>query len=73
MQKVGILGSAVVGKTLAQGFKAHGYEVRIGSRSPAKLASFTKSSGVPRARWKRSRVGATSWSWRCRGLVRKRP
>jgi predicted dinucleotide-binding enzyme len=47
MQKVGILGSAVVGQTLAQGFKTHGYEVRIGSRTPAKLASFTESSGVP--------------------------
>lgn len=47
MQRVGILGSAVVGRTLAQGFKAHGYEVRIGSRTPAKLASFTESSGVP--------------------------
>lgn len=47
MEKVGILGSAVVGQTLAQGFKAHGYQVRIGSRSPAKLASFTESSGIP--------------------------
>ena len=47
MQKVGILGSAVVGQSLAQGFKTHGYEVRIGSRTPAKLASFTESSGVP--------------------------
>lgn len=47
MQRVGILGSAIVGQTLAQGFKAHGYEVRIGSRTPAKLASFTQSSGVP--------------------------
>ena len=55
MEKVGILGSAVVGQTLAQGFKAHGYR------------EFSQ------ARWKRSRVGATSWSWRCRGLVRKRP
>ncbi len=47
MRKVGILGSAVVGQTLAQGFKGHGYEVRIGSRTPAKLASFTESSGIP--------------------------
>lgn len=47
MRRVGILGSAVVGQTLAQGFKAHGYEVRIGSRSPAKLTSFTESSGIP--------------------------
>ena len=46
MKKIGILGSAVVGQTLAQGFKQHGYEVRIGSRSPAKLASFTDSSGI---------------------------
>jgi predicted dinucleotide-binding enzyme len=47
MTKVGILGSAVVGQTLAQGFKQHGYEVRIGSRSPAKLGEFTDSSGIP--------------------------
>jgi predicted dinucleotide-binding enzyme len=47
MKKVGILGSAVVGQTLAQGFQQHGYEVRIGSRSPAKLAAFTESSGIP--------------------------
>ena len=47
MRKVGILGSAVVGQTLAQGFKQHGYEARIGSRSPAKLAEFTASSGIP--------------------------
>jgi 8-hydroxy-5-deazaflavin:NADPH oxidoreductase len=46
MQNIGILGSAVVGQTLAQGFKANGYGVRIGSRSPAKLASFTASSGI---------------------------
>ena len=46
MKKIGLLGSAVVGQTLAQGFKQHGYEVRIGSRSPAKLASFTESSGI---------------------------
>ncbi len=47
MKKIGILGSAVVGQTLAQGFKQHGYEVRIGSRTPVKLASFTESSGIP--------------------------
>ena len=47
MTKVGILGSGVVGQTLAQGFKQHAYEVRIGSRTPAKLASFTESSGIP--------------------------
>ena len=46
MKKIGILGSAVVGQTLAQGFQQHGYEVRIGSRTPAKLADFTRSSGI---------------------------
>ena len=30
MHNVGILGSAVVGQTLARGFKTHGHDVRIG-------------------------------------------
>jgi len=46
MKRIGILGSASVGQTLAQGFKNHGYEVRIGSRTPSKLASFTASSAI---------------------------
>jgi predicted dinucleotide-binding enzyme len=46
MQKVGVLGSAVVGKTLARGFKVHGYDVRIGSRTPTKLAEFSSSAGI---------------------------
>lgn len=45
-QRVGILGSGEVGQTLAAGFKAHGYEARIGSRTPAKLAEFSASSGI---------------------------
>ena len=45
-QKVGVIGSAVVGQTLAKGFKKHGYEVRIGSRTPEKLADFTASTGI---------------------------
>jgi predicted dinucleotide-binding enzyme len=47
MQKIGVLGSAVVGQTLARGFKAHGYAVRIGSRDPAKLTEFASSTGIP--------------------------
>jgi predicted dinucleotide-binding enzyme len=47
MRKVGVLGSGVVGQTLAGGFKRHGYEVRIGSRTPAKLERFSQTSGVP--------------------------
>lgn len=46
MTKVGVLGSAIVGQTLAKGFKANGYEVRIGSRTPEKLESFAASSGI---------------------------
>jgi hypothetical protein len=46
MKRIGILGSAVVGRTLAAGFKKHGYEVRIGSREPSKLAEFASSLGI---------------------------
>jgi len=44
--KIGVLGSAVVGQTLAGGLKKHGYDVRIGSRSPQKLADFSAKSGI---------------------------
>jgi predicted dinucleotide-binding enzyme len=47
MQNVGVIGSGAVGKTLARGFKAHGYGVRIGSRTPDKLAEFSTSSEIP--------------------------
>ena len=47
MQKIGVIGSATVGQTLAAGFKKHGYDVKIGSRTPAKLNDFSKSSGIP--------------------------
>jgi len=46
MKQIGILGSGTVGQTLAEGFKTHGYAVKIGSRSPDKLAEFSKSSGI---------------------------
>jgi predicted dinucleotide-binding enzyme len=46
MQKIGVIGSGAVGQTLAQGFKKHGFEVRIASRTPAKLAEFSSSSGI---------------------------
>jgi predicted dinucleotide-binding enzyme len=46
MKNIGILGSAIVGQTLAQGFKSHQYEVRIGSRTPAKLSEFSARSGI---------------------------
>src|SRR5689334_17253758 len=46
MSKIGVIGSASVGQTLAQGFRKHGYDVRIGSRTPAKLADFSSTSGI---------------------------
>jgi predicted dinucleotide-binding enzyme len=47
MEKIGIIGSGQVGQTLASGFKTHGYDVRIASRTPAKLAEFSSSAGIP--------------------------
>jgi|SRR3989344_194352 len=38
--KIGILGSGIVGKTLATGFAKHGYEVMIGTRDKSKLKEF---------------------------------
>jgi 8-hydroxy-5-deazaflavin:NADPH oxidoreductase len=44
--KFGVLGSGPVGQVLARGLKVKGYEVKIGSRSPQKLAEFCKGSGI---------------------------
>ena len=45
--KIGILGSGDVGKSLARAFTATGNEVKIGSRSPEKLAEFaSKNKGI---------------------------
>lgn len=46
MTRFGVLGSGAVGQTLAKGLKAHGYEVRIGTRNPEKLAEFSREHGV---------------------------
>jgi predicted dinucleotide-binding enzyme len=35
-KKVGIIGSGIVGQTLANGFIAHGYDVTIGTNTPGK-------------------------------------
>ena len=42
--KVGVLGSGDVAKTLAGGFLKHGHAVKVGSRSPAKLADWAEQS-----------------------------
>ena len=47
MARFGVLGSAIVGQTLARGLAGHGYDIRIGSRSPEKLAEFSSTTDVP--------------------------
>lgn len=47
--RIGVLGSGAVGTTLAGGFAAHGHEVMIGSRDPAKLADFIRQNRGVRA------------------------
>jgi predicted dinucleotide-binding enzyme len=45
--KVGVIGSGIVGQTLAEGFLHHGHEVMVGTRDAAKLAEWGKAhSGV---------------------------
>jgi predicted dinucleotide-binding enzyme len=44
--KIGVIGSGVVGQTLADGFLKHGHEVMRGSRDPAKLAAWKAGSGA---------------------------
>jgi len=46
--KIGVLGSGVVGETLASGFLKKGHEVMRGSREPGKLAAW-KEQGGPKA------------------------
>jgi predicted dinucleotide-binding enzyme len=43
--KIGILGSGVVGQTLASGFIKHGNEVKIGTGNPGKLSNWLKNAG----------------------------
>ena len=44
--KIGILGSGVVGETLASGFLKYGHEVMRGSREPQKLGDWKAAAGA---------------------------
>jgi hypothetical protein len=45
-RKIGIIGSGIVGQTLANGFVTHGYDVMIGTNTPAKRAELeTRTHG----------------------------
>ena len=43
--KIGIIGSGVVGQVLAGGFIKHGYEVMVGTREESKLAEWKSKKG----------------------------
>ena len=43
---IGILGSGVVGQTLANGFIKHGHHVKIGTSNPSKLTDWVKTAGL---------------------------
>jgi len=45
MQKIGIIGSGVVAKTLGNGFLKHGYQVMLSTRDAAKLADWKEQGG----------------------------
>lgn len=44
--KVAVIGSGIVGETLANGFLKHGYEVMRASRDPAKLSDWKSEVGT---------------------------
>lgn len=46
MQKIGVIGSGVVGQTLANGFLKHGFDVMRGSRDTKKLEDWKASAGA---------------------------
>jgi len=46
MKKIGIIGSGSVAKTLAEGFKKHGYQVKMGTRSLDKLSDWAKERQI---------------------------
>jgi 8-hydroxy-5-deazaflavin:NADPH oxidoreductase len=48
--KVGVIGSGVVGQTLAAGFVKHGHEVEIGTRDPAKLKEWAAKNPAIRVK-----------------------
>jgi predicted dinucleotide-binding enzyme len=47
--KAGVIGSGQVAQVLAKGFAKRGWDVRIGSREPAKLEAFSKETGIAAA------------------------
>ncbi len=46
MRNVGIIGSGIVGRTLADGFLKHGYHVSVGTGNAAKLSEWKSKAGA---------------------------
>lgn len=44
-KKIGIIGSGIVGQTLASGFLKSGYEIKVGTRDKSKLNEWVKKAG----------------------------
>ena len=72
--KIGIIGSGVVGQTLAAGLLKHGHEVAIGTRDPAKLNDWAAKNHGRRGQvaLRKRRRSATSSSWRSPARSRSR-
>src|SRR3989344_3859408 len=45
VKKIGILGSGIVGQTLANSFIKHGYKVMLGTRDSSKLEGWKEKAG----------------------------
>lgn len=45
-RKVGVIGSGMVGQTLAAGFHSHGDAVMVGTRTPAQLSAWQNGAGT---------------------------
>ncbi|HUR35564.1 MAG TPA: NAD(P)-binding domain-containing protein [Vicinamibacterales bacterium] len=50
-RRFGVIGSGSVGRALASGLQKHGYDVRIGTRTPGKLAAFSAETGIAEGRF----------------------
>ncbi len=46
-QRVGVIGSGIVGRTLAAGFARHGWQTMIGSRDPSGLDAWADGTALP--------------------------
>jgi 8-hydroxy-5-deazaflavin:NADPH oxidoreductase len=54
MKKVGVLGSGSVGRSLAEGFEKHGYEVMLGTGNPSKLSDWQSGANGKVASFERA-------------------